>query len=201
MKDILYFNTLEDIKIVDMLRTTSKEKELPNQIILTIQSAGTGEVTPVFLKNKSGISIASIDEIGTKFILDGKEITSDNFQLIEGKVSYFGLQFEDSNEHTLKVSLVDSTINQNTFESNEYLTKVTIGTSITSIGNYAFSNCSGLTSITSLAITAPTITASTFQDIKTNGTLHVPTGSNYSTWMSTSNYYLGKYNWTKVEDA
>jgi len=29
--------------------------------------------------------------------------------------------------------------------------------------------------------------------------LYVPEGSNYNTWMSTSNYYLGKYNWTKVE--
>jgi len=38
-------------------------------------------------------------------------------------------------------------------------------------------------------------------NVKTNGTLHVPSGSDYSAWMSTSDFYLGKYNWTKVEDA
>jgi hypothetical protein len=55
-------------------------------------------------------------------------------------------------------------------------------------------------SIISLATTAPFIQSSTFQGVKTNGTLTVPTGSSgYNTWMGTGNYYLGKYNWTKVE--
>ena len=63
-----------------------------------------------------------------------------------------------------------------------------------------FNTCSGLTSITSLATTAPTIASNTFQDVKTGGTLTVPSGSSgYDVWMGTSNYYLGKYNWTKVE--
>ena len=116
MKDILYFNTLEDIKIVDMLRTTSKEKELPNQIILTIQSVGAGQVTPVFSKDGLGSTVfASINEIGTKFILDGKEVTSDDFQVVTKSqygqsYNFFGLQFEDSNEHTLKISLISSKI-------------------------------------------------------------------------------------------
>lgn len=267
MKDILYFNTLDDIRIVNTLRTNNKEKALPNQIILTIQSAGAGQITPVFLKDNGEVSFTSIDEIGTKFILDGKEITSDKFQIIDGKLFHFGLQFKDSNKHTLKVSLVNSTINQNTFEGNRHLIKVTIGTSITSIGSNAFSGCGGLTTITipnsitsignecfmgsnltsvtipnsvtsipyrcfydcsnltsitipnsvteigesafknctslititSLAMIAPIISSNTFQNIKTNGTLHVPAGSNYSTWMSTSNYYLGLYNWTKLK--
>lgn len=226
MKDILYINTVEDIRLIDTLNISNKEKELPNQIILTIQSAGAGVGTPIFSKDSSGTTIfASIDEIGTKFILDGREITSDDFQVIkEERVNYFGLQFEDSNEHTLKVSLISSSINQGTFGGNKYLTKVTIGTSITSIGGYAFSDCPSLTSvtignsvteigekafagctsltnITSLAIIAPAIKLTTFQSIKANGTLHFPAGSDYSSWMSTDNHYLGKYNWTKVEDA
>ena len=270
MKDILYFNTLEDIKIVDMLRTTNKEKELPNQIILTIQSAGSGEVTPIFLKEGKTEIFASINDVGTKFILDNKEIPSDNFQVTLADNTYFGLQFEDSKEHILKVSLTDSAIRLQTFIGNAYLKEVIIGTSINEIGDNAFDNCTSLTSvtignsvtmispaafasctsltsvtignsvtwigesafggctgltsvtipssvisigsgafsgcgnlisITSLAITAPTISANTFQNVKTNGTLHVPPRSNYSTWMSTSNYYLGKYIWTKVEDA
>ena len=71
---------------------------------------------------------------------------------------------------------------------------------MTSIGAGAFSGCSGLTSITSLATTAPTIESSTFQNVKTGGTLYVPSGSTgYDVWMGTDDNYLGKYNWTKVE--
>ncbi len=80
------------------------------------------------------------------------------------------------------------------------LTSVTIGDSVTSIGNQAFYYCSKLESITSLATTAPTIQSNTFLNVKTNGTLTVPSGSTgYDVWMGTGNYYLGKYSWTKVE--
>jgi len=55
-------------------------------------------------------------------------------------------------------------------------------------------------SITSNATTAPTISYSTFKDVKSGGTLTVPSGSTgYDVWMGTGDYYLGKYNWTKVE--
>ena len=80
------------------------------------------------------------------------------------------------------------------------LTSVTIGNSVTSIGDGAFGICTSLTNITSLATTAPTIQSDTFDTVKTNGTLYVPQGSTgYDTWMGTGDYYLGKYNWTKVE--
>ena len=79
------------------------------------------------------------------------------------------------------------------------LTTITIPSSVTSIGNSAFCNCSNLTSITCLGTTAPTIITNTFQGIKTNGTLYVPQGSTgYDLWMRTTDYYLGKYNWTIV---
>jgi len=49
-------------------------------------------------------------------------------------------------------------------------------------------------------MTAPTITNTVFKDINTDGTLTVPVDSTgYDAWMHTDDYYLGKYNWTKVE--
>ena len=86
------------------------------------------------------------------------------------------------------------------FFSCSTLTSVIIGNDVTSIGSGAFRYCGSLTSITSLATTAPTIQSSTFRDIKINGTLTVLTGSTgYDVWMGTGNYYLGQYNWTKIE--
>ena len=92
-----------------------------------------------------------------------------------------------------------TTISNNAFEYCYGLTSVTIPNNVTSIGKNAFCNCSGLTSITSLRTTAPTIDSTTFRNVKTNGTLTVPSGSSgYDTWMQNANYYLGLYNWTKV---
>ena len=86
------------------------------------------------------------------------------------------------------------------FNYCENLTSITIPSGVTSIGESAFDGCNSLTSIVSNAITAPTIQNNTFRNVKTGGILYVPIGSSgYDTWMGTSNYYLGLYNWTKVE--
>ena len=86
------------------------------------------------------------------------------------------------------------------FRSCSGLTSCTIGSGVTNIGTSAFTSCSGLTSIVCNATTAPTIQSNTFQDVKSGGTLRVPIGSSgYDVWMGTGDYYLGKYNWTKVE--
>ena len=93
-----------------------------------------------------------------------------------------------------------TSIGSSAFYSCASLTSITIPNNVTTIGDSAFRNCSGLTNITSLATTAPTITSSTFRNIKTGGTLTVPTGSTgYDVWMGTGDYYLGKYSWTKIE--
>ena len=80
------------------------------------------------------------------------------------------------------------------------LISIVIPSSVTSMDTSVFRNCSSLSNITSLAVTAPSVSDTTFSNIASNGTLHVPQGSTgYDVWMGTGNYYLGKYNWTMVE--
>jgi hypothetical protein len=116
-----------------------------------------------------------------------------------------------------------TSIGTNSFNGCNSLTNIVIPNSVTTIGNYAFDNCTGNTSITigsavtsigenafssnlnlqtitSFATIAPTISSYTFEGAKNGGTLYVPSGSTgYDVWMGTGDYYLGKYNWTKVE--
>jgi hypothetical protein len=71
---------------------------------------------------------------------------------------------------------------------------------VTSIGESTFGYCSSLTSIVSNATTAPAIGYNTFEGIANGGTLTVTNGSTgYDAWMSNEDYYLGYYNWTKIE--
>ena len=91
-------------------------------------------------------------------------------------------------------------IGDGTFYNCSGLTSIIIPSGVTSIGDAAFQSCSSLTSIMSNATTAPTITYLTFNLVHNNGTLTVPSGSSgYDVWMGTRTYYLGYYNWTKVE--
>ena len=82
------------------------------------------------------------------------------------------------------------------FDGCTSLSSITIPNVVTNIGSSVFYNCSSLKTITSYAVTAPTITNSTFQNLPTDGTLYVPSGATgYDVWMGTGDYYLGKYNW------
>ena len=77
------------------------------------------------------------------------------------------------------------------FEYCSGLTSIKIPDIVTSIGNYAFSNCSGLTSVTMLSTTPPTIESSTFPS-NFSGTITVPAG--------TGDTYKAATNWSKYAD-
>ena len=79
------------------------------------------------------------------------------------------------------------------------ISSITIPSTVTSIGDRAFRNCGSLSSITTNATTAPSICANTFYGVATGGTLAYPTGSDYSSWLSTYRFYLGYYGWNNIE--
>jgi hypothetical protein len=84
--------------------------------------------------------------------------------------------FEDNCQITI--------LNDETFYACYSLTSITIPDSVTSIGNQAFNNCLSLTSITCYATTAPTLGSYALKQLSLTGTLRVPQGSNYSTWLT-----------------
>lgn len=93
-----------------------------------------------------------------------------------------------------------TTIGNYAFDNCYSNTSITIGSAVTSIGENAFSSNLNLQTITSFATIAPTIGSYTFEGAKNGGTLYVPSGSTgYDVWMQNANYYLGLYDWTKVE--
>ena len=121
---------------------------------------------------------------------------------IGNNVTTIGSYAFSSCKRLTSVTIPDSvtSIGSYSFQSCIGITSITIGNSVTTIGVNAFNGCTGIRNITSLATTAPTIQSHTFQNIKSGGTLTVPSGSTgYDVWMGTGNYYLGKYSWTKVE--
>lgn len=67
----------------------------------------------------------------------------------------------------------------------------------TALNYRAFANCTSLQKITALSTTVPNIVSTAFQGVASNGTLYYPAGSDYSSWLSTSSYYLGYYGWTE----
>ncbi len=92
-----------------------------------------------------------------------------------------------------------TTINTSAFYSCNNIKTITLPSTLTSIGTSGFSSCDlALTEIYSYAKTAPNISNSTFRSVKSNGTLHIPTNADYSTWLSTSSYYLGYYSWNST---
>lgn len=92
--------------------------------------------------------------------------------------------FENCSSLTLvTISNSVTSIGEYAFYSCGGLTSVTIPNSVTSIGYAAFYLCSSLTSVTCYATTAPILYSDIFNGLPKNGTLYVPNGSDYSSWL------------------
>lgn len=125
---------------------------------------------------------ATVTSIGTAFESLGNGDSASGYS---GSNPSFTFSFDEFKYFTG----VDSIVNNAFKRSN--IVSITIPDSVTSIGDYAFGNCSKLEEITCLATTAPSITEHTFSDIREYGFLKIPAGSNYSSWIKN----LGPYRW------
>ena len=129
---------------------------------------------------------AKVTSIGTAFESLGNGGSDSGYS---GSNISFTFSFNEFKYFTGVTSIVDSAFQ----ESN--IVSITIPDSVTSIGDYAFGNCSKLKEITCLATTAPSITEYTFVDIREYGWLYYPSGSNYISWVQK----LGPYRWNGRE--
>lgn len=91
-----------------------------------------------------------------------------------------------------------STIGDYAFTYCDNLTGVTIGSGTTEIGKSTFAHCPKLINITIDSSPAPSLYYYTFNGVATGGTLNYPYASDYSTWLSQDEYYLGYYNWNGI---
>lgn len=85
-------------------------------------------------------------------------------------------------------------IGNTVFSGCTSLASVSFGTGLTNIGYFCFNGCTQLLSITCSATTAPTLISTTFRGIASGGTLRYPSGSDYSSWLSSAQ--LGGLSWT-----
>ena len=141
----------------------------------------------------------SVTGIGSNCFSRNNSIVNINFGTGVTKMS--GSNIFDSCVSLISVDLPSSltgALGSYMFNGCRSLTSVTIPAGVTSLNNYSvFSSCPNLETITCYATTAPTVRSGgqTFSyGIKENGVLRYPSGSDYSTWLSSDN--LGKYGWT-----
>ena len=185
------------------------------RVIATYNVTSTSSPTPIgYNQYTSGFSVIEIDGVVQPSVVSAYTFSTTGVHTVKYTLTDPTSIGSSAFKSCTKLKSIDipnsvTSIGSGAFDSCSGLTICTIDSSVTSIGSSAFKGCtrlksidipSGVTSITSNATTAPTILNATFQNVHTGGTLKVPSGSSgYDTWMQNTNYYLGLYGWTKVE--
>lgn len=180
--------------------------------IITIVGAGTAIITASFAGNEMYNPASASYSLVVAASVDNVITYKASAKLTETTSTYSGGLHTNAFNTSIKSHVFANgvgtiTLNADVTSIGQYafynctgMTEIEIPSKVTSVGNNALRGCSALNKITCKATTAPTISSSTFRSVKTGGTLYVPTGSTgYNTWMGTGNYYLGRYSWTKVE--
>lgn len=207
--DVHYNKPFVETRMIVTYNVTDASE--PTQLYMYIPQMGSAAMFDKVEIDDAEVSISDLDTSqGTYQLSSGehtvaytlKDPTYIGIEIDEqtGEITKLGALFVETNIMSVEIPNSVISIGTNAFYECSNLTSVTIGNSVTTIGQQAFFRCSGLTNIISLATSAPTISGGTFASVGQNGTLYVPQGSTgYDTWMGTGNYYLGLYNWTKVE--
>lgn len=201
--------TQEYISYTEETDTVNIHKEIffcklyqANGDIINIE--GSGELTSVMTRPYSATTVSveignTCNAIGDSVFFQFVNLTS---VTISDNVTSIGSESFYDCRSLSGITIPESvtTIENLAFNGCSGLTSITIPKNVTNLGGRIFYYCSNLTTIISSATTAPTISNTTFRSVGENGTLYVPSGSTgYDTWMGETNYYLGIYNWTKVE--
>ena len=135
-------------------------------------------------KSLTSITIPdSVTSIGDSAFSNCESLSSVNLGNSVTSIDIFAFKNCDSLTSITIPNSVTS-IGDSAFSNCSGLTNVTIGNGVTSISNRTFENCNSLTSITCFATTAPTLGTSALYNLPTNGKLYVPSGSDYSSWLT-----------------
>jgi len=148
------------------------------------------------------------DDDGSEFVFDGTAWYDNqpDGMVYAGNVAY---RYKGSMPANTNITLRDGTLGigagafeHNAVPSNENLSSITIPASVTTIGDYAFSGCSGLTSVVSKIKEPFNLRAVAFEGISSDCVLTVPKGKisayNAAGW-TTSVFKGGVVEETEVE--
>ena len=180
-EDELHFNPIAKNEIVGIYNVTSTSQ--PTKV-LEIETALTN-----FSKIKvDGVTQPSIVREYTFSTVGDHEVI---FKPANTTISY--LAFNGTNLKSVTIPNSITSIEQEAFEANRYLTSVTIGSGVTSIGMAAFSMNMNLVSVTILATTPPTLGNDVFTPNASGRKIYVPTESveaykAASGWSTYANY-------------